>query len=264
MTQRVSSGNRGLKEAFSGVQRFLKSRGCNTEQQMADALKVAQPQINIWSNGRPPKNWSKLSNRIFDYGAFSLMKQLIPTVMRACGIETQAELAKALGVSSGTVWNWMNGKSMPQPAKLRRLLELDTERLVKTIFEFERIAPSGRRLYQDDKTKEKKFAEKLWGKRGLYIFYDSAGRVVYVGKSAMGKRHDLLREVKQQLSNQTKRPFLQPSKGHSTKKVVPSVGEMAHYLSAYEVRNPKAIHRLESLLLRTFPNDHGNKNLGRL
>ncbi|GEM_PF-1714481 len=248
-------------QALLGVEEFLKkSRGCRKISDVARALGVTSARIYQWHNGHSPKriSWKRIASRLSTNGRSDVLKQIIPMVMKACGMKSQAELAHALGVTEVTISNWTNGRNKPQPGKLRRLLGLDTEKLVERLVEFEPITPTRRHL-DSEKDKEKKLADKLKGKRGLYIFYDSAGRVIYVGKSAMGKNHDLLAEAKQRLGAGTKRSFYEP-----TRKGVAIVGKMARYLSAYEVRNRYAIHKLESLLLRAFPNDHGNKNTGRL
>lgn len=87
----------------------------------------------------------------------------------------------------------------------------------------------------------------------IYVFYDSAGRVTYLGKT----EKCFWNEIRQRLKGKINRPYYSPKR-------VPDVqqGEVARKLSVYEVRVPAAIHNLEVLMLRAFPNDLANTNVG--
>ena len=257
--EQTSSGNRGLKRAFFGVRELLKSKGCKTQQAMADALDVAQSEIAIWSNGKPPKNWKLLSKHLYNFGYSAAVQRIMGIVIETSRM-SQSEIADVLDVYPNQVCDWVSGKRLPREETLKRLLGLDVEGLAAPLIEFAEIKPERQRgrsswkMHSKGK-EEDDLRKKLEDKRGLYVFYDSAGRTVYVGMT----KANLWSEAKQRLKAQMKRPFYAPDK---RKRV--SVGDLACYLSAYEVHNPNAIRRLEALLLRAFPNDHANKNSGKL
>jgi hypothetical protein len=104
-----------------------------------------------------------------------------------------------------------------------------------------------------DKEETEKLRKTLEGHSGLYLFYDSAGKVIYVGKS----EKCLYTEIRQRFNAVANRPFYGP-----TKMANPFMGNHTRFISAYEVTVMKAIKNLESFLLRSFANDIMNKNSG--
>ena len=129
--------------------------------------------------------------------------------------------------------------------------------MVRPIIEFEEIVPARRRntwaLHGTDARKNRHLRNKLQNRKGLYIFYDSTGKVTYVGKTT----RCLWNEVRQRLNAKVNRPFYRPMRVRGVIQ-----GQVARYLSAYEVSPARAIHNLEVLMLRAFPNDLANINIG--
>jgi hypothetical protein len=129
--------------------------------------------------------------------------------------------------------------------------------LVEPLTEFWRISPveSGSSYRFDaDRDAELELREVLHGHAGIYVFYDSSGRVTYLGKTTVC----LWTEAKQRLKASVNRTFYNPT---LTKGV--QQGEVVRYVSAYKVRVPAAIHNIEVLMLRAIPNDSANTNIGK-
>ena len=169
----------------------------------------------------------------------------------------QADLAKALGVTQPTVSNWMRGAVLPSRRNIERLLDLHVSRLIEPIVEFHKISPvrsGGSWRLVADKTKEGRLRNRLRRNVGIYAFYDSGGRVTYLGKT----ENDLWNEAKQRLKAFVNRPFYNPGRTQGIRQ-----GDVARFISAYGVRVPAAIHNLEVLMLRAFPNDLANTNIGK-
>jgi hypothetical protein len=174
-------------------------------------------------------------------------------------VSTQGQVAKLLGVHPPTINRWLN-VSGPRRSTWKKLLARlaanVTRDLVWDILEFEPFLPhpaGGSWSLHSDPHANAALRAKLDGKMGLYVFYDSAYRVLYVGKSAS----NLGFEVRQRLNGRVNRAVYAPAKKKGVK-----MGHLARYLSAYEVYPKEAIHNLEVLLLRAFANDTANTNIG--
>jgi hypothetical protein len=91
---------------------------------------------------------------------------------------------------------------------------------------------------------------------GIYVIYDSAGNVLYIGKAKSFRA-----EVWQTLSRKIPVPV---RFGPSLKKKHPKIKTLASHLSLYEIANPHLRHNLEAMLLRIFVNQTHNTNIGNL
>ena len=154
----------------------------------------------------------------------------------------------------------MEAGATPQKESLKKILNLyrdyHAKALIRPLLEFKAIHPQQiNRTWNltTDKDGTEELKKILEGRKGLYVFYDSSGRVIYVGKSVTS----LFLEIKQRLKAIVNRPFYGP-----TRMANPVVGTLARFVSAYEVIVPNAIRNLESFLLRSFANDIMNKNSG--
>ena len=103
---------------------------------------------------------------------------------------------------------------------------------------------------------------------GIYIFYDSSGRAIYVGKTA-GQTSSLWARMKSSFNHdkqKSRRLYrIDHSKGDkaNTRKLGPKLvqlHELAKYFSAYKV-DPKFTHNLEALLIRAFADNLMNKKM---
>lgn len=144
----------------------------------------------------------------------------------------------------------------PRANTVARMLSLYASRLAEPILEFEEIMPkrSGN-SWQIHEKKEigDRIRGKIQNKAGIYVFYDSAGRVTYLGKT----EKCFWNEIRQRLKGKVNRPYYNPNKATDVEQ-----GEVARKILVYKVRVPAAIHNLEVLMLRAFPNDLANTNVG--
>lgn len=89
---------------------------------------------------------------------------------------------------------------------------------------------------------------------GIYVFYDSAGNVLYIGKAT-----NLRAEVRQTLERSVPEGIrFGPTLGKSR----PRLRRITARYSAYSVPSPRLRHNLEALLLRIHPNQSHNQNIG--
>lgn len=175
-------------------------------------------------------------------------------------VKTQGEVAKILEVHQPQIANWRNGDGPARKSSwkkmLRKLLAQHAREVVWPLFEFRSISPiaagASWRIHRDE-AENTAIREALCDHVGLYGFYDSAGRVLYVGKTA----NNLWVEIRQRLKARVHRHIGLPEKQRGV-----VIGQMATYLSAYAVYQPQAVHNLEALVIRMMVNDHANTNLG--
>lgn len=188
-----------------------------------------------------------------------IFNALLDALQEEYGTVTQQQIAKALGVTQATISNWATG-GQPSKTNLKKLIELFRQHhattLVKPIFEFQPIdpKPSGDSWkFSDDAKVVAKLKKSLENVSGLYLYYDSAGHSIYLGKTEAS----LYTEAKQRLKAKPNRSIFVPTKAKASE-----MGQLARFLSAYEVTIPAAIKNLESFMLRAFANDLLNKNGG--
>ena len=90
---------------------------------------------------------------------------------------------------------------------------------------------------------------------GIYVFYDSSGNVIYLGKAK-----NLRSEVRQTYK---RRSTFHTRSGPNMKKVHCTFGSMTKCLSLYRIDNARIRKNFEAFLLRVFPNQSHNHNLGK-
>ncbi|MCY3751102.1 MAG: hypothetical protein OXG54_06840 [Gammaproteobacteria bacterium] len=104
-------------------------------------------------------------------------------------------------------------------------------------------------------------------KTGIYIFYDSSGRAIYVGKTE-GETDSLWGRMKGSFNqNQQKSRKIYGVNHSSNTKVVRKLEpqsvqlhELAKYFSAYQT-HPEMTHNIEALLIRAFADNLMNKRM---
>lgn len=109
------------------------------------------------------------------------------------------------------------------------------------------------------------YNELVSAKVGVYVFFDSRGKAVYVGmttkglwremKNAFNRERDVqsLYRVKHPTNRKVAYKNSQEKTRHISSHNVP-LHELAHYFSAYEV-HPDIVGTVEALLIHTSPND---------
>jgi len=90
---------------------------------------------------------------------------------------------------------------------------------------------------------------------GIYVLYDSAGNVVYFGKAT---------NFRAEVAQTWKRTSSFPTRfGPDLKKEKHMFGAVTSFLSLYQIDTPRVRKNFEAFLLRIFPNQTHNHNLGK-
>lgn len=217
-------------------------------------------------------------------------KHLISELKRKFRISTNRDLCKVLGMSHMALINWKNKAKSLTPRQLanavfksRMAAVEDTQlRTIQPIVEFfplkRRESSQGVRFELFDTGKNASptdiaLRKALAEAHGIYVFYDSRGRALYVGKA---KKLHLWTEMKNAFNRQremqmvyrVKHPvhlkLFKPAheKNRQPRRREVPLSGLAAYVSAFEVV-PGMINDLEALLVRGFANDLLNARMER-
>lgn len=202
-------------------------------------------------------------------------------------ISATNQLARTLGLSVGTLGNWtthgVTGRKLADgfiKAQRRAVLSAHA-RAIAPIVEYYQLAPDRKtrgghaKLFPTGRTASKihrRLKDELDSAHGIYIFYDSRGRALYVGKA---QRLTLWTEMNNAFnrSRETQKVYRvrHPETGEfktsaeKTRQVQLTwlhLCHMAEYFSAYCVEDG-LINELEALLVRSFANDALNIRMER-
>lgn len=208
--------------------------------------------------------------------------ELLEALAKKLGTSSQNELASVLGVTVQTLINWRNrdedlsAKQLASAlAKCRSAAVLKAQyETIRPIVEFFRIAKcptkreNGWRIFDGGSTATlyaRGLKEALEYAHGIYIFYDSRGHSIYVGKA---REQSLWREMNLAFNrprevqtitlvhhpdrNQEFKPGYE--KLRQPKDTQLELFDMAHFFSAYQI-DDGMIDDLEALMVRGFAND---------
>ena len=202
------------------------------------------------------------------------------------GVEnpTDRKIADHLGITLQALRNWRGRKEVTARQMVgllfrteKRAVEKAQQQALRPIVEFFKLNPSDSKggvkaeifSVRDDGGKDHPYLrglrDELEAHHGIYIFHDSRGRALYVGKA---RRMNLWREIKSAYNrDRSVQKILRvkhPERRHKFRtsdekqrqirpQTVP-LHDLAAYLSAYHVSD-ELIGELESLLVRSFAND---------
>jgi len=199
-----------------------------------------------------------------------------------------SDLACMFGISTSTVRNWNSQEKDLSPQQVAALVlgsrdsavtgaQID---LVRPIVEYFPIEPSesdrGTRQLVLDKNKENSLytqglVEHLKKNSGIYIFYDSRGCAIYVGKAreqslwteinlAFNRKRDVdnITLVRHPEGNTKFQPGTE--KLRQPKEMDLKIGDISRYFSAYAA-DYESIDPLEALLIRGFANSLLNERM---
>ena len=209
-------------------------------------------------------------------------KALLDALERKLGSTSQQGLAHILGVTVQTVVNWKHRNKDLSPlqvasalSKSRLAAVLHSQRqTIQPIVEFYEIncfesARSDKFQVIDGSKNDTLYAqglrESLKVSHGIYIFYDSRGKALYVGKAGlqdlwkeMNLAFNRAREVqKVSLAHHPDRNQRFKTGREKVRQPTPTqltLADLACYFSAYKVVD-EMIDDLEALMVRGFPND---------
>ncbi len=187
--------------------------------------------------------------------------QLVSMLMEELHCSNKNQLANRLGVPAPKIQSWENAAFLSKTIVrnvIRTVRDAAIRNSISPIVEFRQL----NHLHGHDadtlvkKIDSKEVCEKLKDAKGIYSFYDSSGRIVYVGKT---EKSNLLAEMTQAFN------LIRPNysrklangqgkfKTHSL-----ALRDTAEFVSAYEV-DTNAIGNVEAFLTRVIPNDVVNK-----
>jgi transposase len=208
--------------------------------------------------------------------------ELIEALVKKLRTNSQRELAAVLGVTVGTLINWKNRDEDLSPLQVASALAKSRTTAVKAA-QLETIRPIVE-FYRIDKCLTKREASwqvfngskdgnlytqglkaELEDSYGIYIFYDSRGYALYVGKAreqpiwkemnlAFNRKRDVqtIALVQHPERNQEFKPGYE--KLRQPKGTQLELFDLACYFSAYHV-DDGMINDLEALMVRGFAND---------
>jgi hypothetical protein len=217
-------------------------------------------------------------------------KDLIPELKRRLGLETNRALARALGMSEVALFHWMTLKKPLTPRRVANAIykarqsaikqsQLLTIRPIVELFPLDTVESSSGLKFELFPTARggtrlnKELREQLSKSHGIYIFYDSRGRAMYVGKA---KKQSLWTELKFafnrdrttqkvfRVKHPTRSQAFSPAfkTARQPRATQLSIGDFAAFVSVYEV-DGGMVDDLEALLVRGFANDLLNRKMER-
>jgi hypothetical protein len=200
-------------------------------------------------------------------------------------------IAMRLGISAQTLRNWQNTRGELEPFQITNALlkaegnavenaQYQTIRAIVEFYEIECVDSKGGSTCEllprasEGTSMQNSVREELQGRNGLYLFYDSRGRALYVGKA---RRQSLWKEMNLAFNRsreevQSIKLVQHPSRGQSFKPGYKHARQpawrslkpydLASYFSAYWVVDGM-IDDLEALIVRGFANDLLNIKMER-
>lgn len=197
---------------------------------------------------------------------------------------SDTQIAKLTGVSSPRLSQFKASDKTVTIASLAKIFreiatqaeQRITKNGIRPIVEFLPIEPSNRKsdLFDPEKSPKyyKPIRDSLANSTGVYVFYDSRGRVLYVGKTESGyiwneAKDALYRKRKEaqeiyRVSHPKKNDVTYDIKTKHIKRTDLRLCDIATYFSAYAI-NKSMIHNIESLLIRVTANDNLNRQMGK-
>jgi hypothetical protein len=217
-------------------------------------------------------------------------EDLIQELKRKLGVDTYRAIARFLGMSEIALANWRKMKQPLTPRRVanaivaarQRAVREAQGRTIRPIVEFfpldvvesaqgvkYELFPTG----GDANPLHRGLRDQLKLAKGIYIFYDSRGRALYVGQA---KGQSLWNEMKNAFNRdratqrvyrvrhpQRRQEFVPAYEQHrQVRGKQLRLNDLAAFCSVYEV-DVGMIDELEALLVRSFANDLLNKKMER-
>jgi len=172
-----------------------------------------------------------------------------------------SDLGRMLGLHPSRISQCRCGKGFPVRTILKKFKQSIFE--IEPIMELE-IIPVDPKGLRDVKLLKKKFIDKLKQSNGVYIFYDSLGKAIYIGKTKRIGNEHLFGEIKNAWDRQRDyQQRIRTKKSHSFTYQSYKLKNASHYISAYAISDVH-ISLIEALLTRILPNNLTNKKIESL
>lgn len=212
--------------------------------------------------------------------------ELLDSLIKKLGVTNDYDLALRLGIPQPTVSSWRNSENDLTKTQVVNIISKAMEKAtdtfaaqcIKPVVEFYQLDPKESKGGRSWELFDKNYSQyttglykELSNNRGVYVFYDSLGKAIYVGKAAkqtlwkeMGNAYNryrlnqVIRSVRHPESNQ---PY--KTTDEKTRQIVTThvcLHDIAVYFSAYSVAQ-RLIGKVEALLIRSFSNDILNKKM---
>jgi DNA-binding transcriptional regulator YiaG len=272
------------------INRLRTQLGVQTDVELASRLGITRVGLSLWKKSRR-LTVRQVSNMIAGLEKrVTRPDRVIEAIRRKFGVDSDHRLAALIGITAPALHYWRRGSITPKRianavSSARRAGAREAEvGAIRPIVEFFPLdaVHSKRRANMDlfstssarkTHTYRVGLQNELKEHHGVYIFFDSRGRALYVGKakqqslwkemtSAFNRSRQVQRvkrvehpgrNVQYRTSNEMSRP-IRPKR-------LP-LCELAQYFSAYQVSDA-FIGELESLLVRSFANDLLNVRMER-
>jgi hypothetical protein len=153
----------------------------------------------------------------------------------------RAAFAKACGKKAPNMGRYLDGELQPGKKVLTSCVRHIFEWAVQPLME---IQPLPKNLNDLPETS------------GLYILYDSAGNILYIGKAT-----NFRAEIRQTLG---RRLPVALRFGPKLSKKKPYLRDVTFRLSLYEVLSSRLRHNIEAMFLRAAANQTHNSNIGKV
>lgn len=241
------------------IEILMKEFDCPNKNQLATKLGTSPAKIQYWESTKPT---ATIVRNIFRLVQKTGPKaDLIKMLMKEFACSNKNQLAAQLGTSPAKIQYWETNE--PTATIVRNIVRLVRNTAIRNaidpVMEFHKLKHD--HGHKDDtlrkKIDNKEICERLNSAKGIYSFYDSNGRVIYIGKT---EKNSLMIEMSQAyglIRPNYRRKLLGNSgklKSHKLK-----IEDTADFVSAYEV-DENAIANIEALLIRMIPNDVVNSN----
>lgn len=165
--------------------------------------------------------------------------EFLQTLQRLTGLN-QTAFAKACGKKASNMNRYLSGSFQPGKKVLTSCVRHVFEWAVQPRMEIQLIPEN---------------LNELPTTSGLYILYDSAGNILYVGKAT-----NFRTEVRQTLG---RRLPVALRFGPKLNKKKPYLRDVAFRLSLYEIPSARLRHNIEAMFLRAVANQTHNSNIGK-
>lgn len=195
-------------------------------------------------------------------GKAIMTKRIMGEIRDLLGEESQSTFADCIGVNRISVDQWEAGTGSPNKMNLRKILENLMSNYVQPLLEIYPVSPLIKKnggWEIDKKSSERsKLRGLLQGHYGVYVFYNSVGKVTYIGHTA----RCLFGEIEARLIANMQHKIYVGEMGKKPVKREFQQGEVTAYISACFTLTKQAAINSESLLLRALMNDHQNRKGG--
>lgn len=194
----------------------------------------------------------------------NLPATIIEYLKKSNNCDTYKTLADRLKIKESDIRNFKSGQSCGKPA-VKKLIDAVVNHSVRIIYkpviELQpiKIDTNCNMLIGNSEEDSVQWQDKL-NVQGIYLFYDSMGKAIYVGRT---NKQTLWDEMSRALNRDREIQKLYKSTNHGQIKNQPYyLYEVAHYVSAYAVHK-EAIKDIEALIIRAFPNNLTNVKMER-